>query len=149
MKFNKAIRAINNQLTEEWDRWCPLAAGNCGMFTVSLSRFLTKRNVPHRILFLTVWDGEEEMTTLTPQKIIDENMPGNHYVVEVGGKIVDFQGINSPDIIDEYSNHWNLEKLTLYVLDGNLYDIERAAQHNTCHDVFSRDFDEVIEKHFV
>lgn len=149
MQFNKAIRAINEELSEKWDHPIPLASGNCGMFTISLSRFLTEKKVPHQILIATIWSGRKEFSQVTPKEIVDEGMPGNHYVIKIGDKIVDFQGINDIRIIEDYSSLWGIGKMRPYVVTGCLEDIEAAVEYNTGYSVYSGDFDEVIRKHFM
>lgn len=149
MQFNKAIRKISEELSHKWNMWCPLAAGNCGMFAISLSRFLTEKKVPHKILIITVWDGQPKMSELTPTQIVDEGMPGNHYVIQVADKIVDFQGINPLDIIETYSASWFIGEMFPYVINGSLEDIEEAVVFNTGYRRRPEDYDDVIRKHFM
>lgn len=148
MKFNKAIRAINEELSRKWHHPIPLASGNCGMFSISLSRFLTENKVPHQILIATTWSGRSEFSQVTPREIVDEGMPGNHYVIKIGDKIVDFQGINDIKIIEEYSSLWGIGKMRPYIVTGPLEEIEEAVEYNTGYFSSPESFDDVIRKHF-
>lgn len=77
----------------------PLCGGNCGMFSLALSKLMTENNIDHNYFHAT-------MKNTISDNHLDFN-PCFHIGIQIDNKVVDFKGIRSLDAFKEDVSTWD------------------------------------------
>lgn len=105
----------------------PLCGGNCGMFSLAVSKILSEKNISHKFFHATM------KNTISGDH--QEFNPCFHIGVLIENKVVDYAGLRSEDKFIEDVCSWNTQGIKPLFSDSNLpfHIMEKYIETWTCH----------------